>query len=140
MKVFLGGTCNGTTWRDELIPSLKALDISYFNPVVEDWTPECQSMEVLEKEEFCDVHLYHITSAMEGVFSIAEAVHSAHTVGKECIFTVNKKGFTTGQLKSLRAVMDLISELGGHIHFDGDSMEHLLETLEFLQADHKLSI
>ena len=31
-KVFLGGTCNNSTWRDELIPQLK---IDYFNPVVE---------------------------------------------------------------------------------------------------------
>lgn len=35
MKVFLGGTCNDTTWRDELIKKLK---INYFNPVVDDWT------------------------------------------------------------------------------------------------------
>ena len=36
-KVFLGGTCNGSTWREELIP---ILEINYFNPVVSDWTPE----------------------------------------------------------------------------------------------------
>jgi hypothetical protein len=32
-KVFLGGTCAETTWRDDLIPKLQ---IDYFNPVVED--------------------------------------------------------------------------------------------------------
>ncbi len=37
-KVFLGGTCNESTWRDRVIKDLK---IDYFNPVVEDWTPEC---------------------------------------------------------------------------------------------------
>jgi hypothetical protein len=37
--VFLGGTCNNSKWRDILIPKLK---VSYFNPVVENWTPECQ--------------------------------------------------------------------------------------------------
>ena len=42
MKVFLGGTCNESTWRDDLI---KALKINYFNPVVEDWTPDCQQEE-----------------------------------------------------------------------------------------------
>lgn len=30
-KVFLGGTCNGSIWREKLIPLLK---IDYFNPVV----------------------------------------------------------------------------------------------------------
>ena len=28
MKVFLGGTCNGSKWRDEII---KLLEIDYFN-------------------------------------------------------------------------------------------------------------
>ena len=36
-KVFLGGTCNNSTWREELIPQLK---IDYYNPVVKDWTLE----------------------------------------------------------------------------------------------------
>ena len=34
-KVFLGGTCNDSLWREELI---KKLEIDYFNPVVDDWT------------------------------------------------------------------------------------------------------
>ena len=38
MKVFLGGTCNNSKWRDKLIPML---NIDYFNPVVDDWTEEC---------------------------------------------------------------------------------------------------
>lgn len=39
-KVFLGGTCANTTWREELIKLIKG--ISYFNPVVDDWTLEAQ--------------------------------------------------------------------------------------------------
>ena len=35
-KVFLGGTCNESTWRDELMPLLKNEGVEYFNPVVED--------------------------------------------------------------------------------------------------------
>lgn len=35
MKVFLGGTCNGSKWREELIPLLQ---VGYFNPVVDEWT------------------------------------------------------------------------------------------------------
>ena len=38
MKVYLGGTCNNSNWRNKLITILK---VDYFNPVVEDWTPEC---------------------------------------------------------------------------------------------------
>lgn len=44
MKIFLGGTCCETTWRDELIPYLEKANIEYFNPVVKDWTPECQAI------------------------------------------------------------------------------------------------
>lgn len=60
-KVFLGGTCNESTWRDELIPKLEEIDFDYFNPVVEDWTPECQDIEIYEKANNCDIHLYVIT-------------------------------------------------------------------------------
>lgn len=74
IKVFLGGTCNGSTWRDELIPKLK---IDYFNPVVKDWTPECQAEEERQKNEECLIHLYVITPQQKGVFSIAEMIESA---------------------------------------------------------------
>lgn len=57
MKVFLGGTCNESTWRDQLISMLK---IDFFNPVVEDWTPECQEEEIKQRNE-CDFCLYVIT-------------------------------------------------------------------------------
>ena len=43
MKVFLGGTCNGSNWREELI---KELDIDYFNPVIENWDDKAQVNEV----------------------------------------------------------------------------------------------
>ena len=49
-RIFLGGTCNGSLWRNQIIPKLK---IDFFNPVVEDWTPECQEEEIRQREE-CD--------------------------------------------------------------------------------------
>ena len=63
MKVFLGGTCNESTWRDDLI---KKLEIDYFNPVVEDWTEECMAEEIRQRES-CDYCLYVITPRMTGV-------------------------------------------------------------------------
>jgi len=34
VEVFLGGSCNPTTWRaDVAIPALKELGISFYNPV-----------------------------------------------------------------------------------------------------------
>lgn len=33
-EIFLGGSCNPTTWRqDEAIPILEKLGITYYNPV-----------------------------------------------------------------------------------------------------------
>jgi len=115
-KVFLGGTRNGSMWRDELIPLLK---IDYFNPVVDDWTPECQDIEIEEKEKFCNIHLYVITKEMVGVFSIAEAVDSANNYSKTTIFHVMSDGFDGKQLKSLKATANLIESRDGIVNFNG---------------------
>ena len=52
-KVFLGGTVNGSTWREQLIPLLDESKISYFNPVVEDWNEQVQQEEIRQRKE-CD--------------------------------------------------------------------------------------
>lgn len=44
-NVFLGGTCAELTWREQLMPMLDKFNITYFNPVVDDWTEECQVIE-----------------------------------------------------------------------------------------------
>ena len=118
-KVFLGGTCNNSTWRDFLIPSIQ---VDYFNPVVKDWTPECKAIEDIEKKSKCDIHLYVITKEMTGTYSIAESVDSAYTKGKITIFHVIPDGFDIGQLKSLYAVVDIIKKAGGIAYVDTDLM------------------
>lgn len=116
-KVFLGGTCAKSTWRDELIP---VLDIPYFNPVVEDWTPACQIMEETQKLHDCGIHLYVITKEMTGVFSIAEAIESVHMKEKITIFHIIPGGFNNAQLKSLEAVKNMIIKHGGIAYVDLD--------------------
>jgi len=74
MKVFLGGTCNGSEWRKTLIP---LLEIEYFDPVVSDWNEEAQEREA-EAKEACDLRLYVITPMMAGFYSIAEAVDDSN--------------------------------------------------------------
>lgn len=117
-KIFLGGTCAETTWRNELINKLNS--IPYFNPVVEDWTPECQAIEVQEKEFECNIHFYCITKEMQGVFSIAEVVDSVHNKFKRTILHVIPDGFEKGQIKSLQAVVDLVNSRGGIAYIDND--------------------
>jgi len=115
-KVFMGGTCAETTWRDELI---KVLQVDYFNPVVEDWNPECQEEEYKQKE-LCNIHLYVITKEMQGVFSIAEVIDSVHTDNKITILHIIPKGFDDKQLKSLKAVVDLVVKRGGIAYIDDE--------------------
>jgi len=82
-KVFLGGTCNGSLWRNDLIKDLK---IDYFQPQAEDWTPEMMQKEIKQREE-CDFCLYVITPKMTGVYSIAEVVDDSNKRPGETIFS-----------------------------------------------------
>ena len=115
-KVFLGGTCNDSKWRNELIPMLT---IDYFNPVVEDWTEACYNEELRQRAE-CDYVLYVITPKMAGFYSIAEVVDDSNKRPEKTIFAFfmgdNMEYFDKKQLKSLHAVKDLI-EINGAISF-----------------------
>lgn len=117
-KWFLGGTCAETTWRDELMPLLDEEGIDYFNPVVEDWTPADQEREEEEKNSKCNVHLYVITPEMQGVYSIAEIIHSAHlantygtSVDRVIFAVLESPEWDKGQTKSLNAVMDMVGNI-----------------------------
>lgn len=126
-KVFLGGTCANTTWREVIIPRL---NIPYFNPVVEDWTPIHQAIEETQKG-LCGIHLYVLTSAMEGVFSVAEVVNSSHDKTKVTVLQVRPDGFTEGQLKSLKAVVAMVEKNGAvtTINDDLNQSVHILNNI-----------
>jgi hypothetical protein len=50
-QVFLGGSCNPTTWRHEqAIPYLESRSLSFYNPQVSDWTPDLVEIEHQAKE------------------------------------------------------------------------------------------
>lgn len=70
--VFLGGTCGKNNWRDELIYNLKGMGVNtenLFNPVVADWTPECQAAEDKAKAE-ADCMLFYLDNPMTGEWGI----------------------------------------------------------------------
>lgn len=113
--VFLGGTCNDSTWRETLISQL---EVSYFNPVVEDWTEECMAEELRQREisNFC---LYVITADMTGVYSIAEAIDDSNKRPDKTIFSFVEDGFNRHQIKSLMQVAKMVKSNGGHtMQFD----------------------
>lgn len=127
-KVFLGGTCNKSNWRNTLIPMLH---IDYFNPLVTDWDENCQKEEERQKT-ICNYHLYVITPRMRGVFSIAEAVDSSNRNPRGTIFCVLDKDkgylpmthsrFNVEEIKSLNAVKNMVSQNGAYV---ADSLEEI---------------
>ena len=114
-KVFLGGTCNNSTWRDDLI---KLLKIDYFNPVVSDWNEEAQKREEQERED-CDFCLYVITPLMTGVYSIAEVAEDSIKRPEKTLFCFleedTDKLFDKHQIKSLGQVGKMVERNGAKI-------------------------
>ena len=94
-------------WRDKLISLLK---IDYFNPVVDDWTPDCQDEERRQKK-ICDLQLYVITPKMTGTFSIAELIDSSNKNPKGTVFMIIPEDggltYDEGQRRSLEAVSNM---------------------------------
>lgn len=130
MKVFLGGTCAESKWREAIIPQLKC---DYFNPVVDDWTPECQKIEEDEKK-ICDYHLYVITPKMKGMFSIAEAVNDSKELRQgRCVFCVTKeeddRDWDEGERRSLNAISNMIANNGGVVFNNLDDVVKYLNNI-----------
>jgi len=125
-KVFLGGTCNGSLWRNDVIKKLK---IHYYNPVGEEWTPEMMKEELKQREQ-CDFCLYVITPKMEGFFSIAEVVDDSNKRPGKAIFCFLKedegKTFSDVQLRSLEQIAKMVKENGATV------FQTLTEVTEFL--------
>jgi len=112
-KVFLGGTVNGSNWRDKLI---KNLEIDYFNPVVDDWT-EDDYKEELKQRKNCDFCLYVLTPKMKGIYSVAETIDDSNKRPEKTIYTfLDKDGdkkWDDEQIKSADKVGVMVKENGG---------------------------
>ncbi|XP_055851824.1 uncharacterized protein LOC129916072 isoform X2 [Episyrphus balteatus] len=81
VEVFLGGSCNPTTWRkDVAIPALESLGISFYNPQVSDWTPDLIELEHRAKEK-ARVLFFVMDSETR---ASAGAIEAAHIAGQNC--------------------------------------------------------
>lgn len=114
-RVFLGGTCNESSWRNLIIPMLT---IDYFNPVVDDWTEDCMKRE-LEERKSCDYCLYTITPKMIGVYSIAEVVDDSNKRPEKTVLVLLRDDanlkFDDSQWKSLGAVAKMVKANNGQV-------------------------
>ena len=134
VKIFLGGTCAESTWREELIEKLDSSKLTWFNPVVDDWTPECMENEIRERN-ICDLVLYTITPRMKGVYSIAEVVDDSNKQPSKTILCIlkedvddngNKISFDKAQLKSMNQVARMVLSNGGRTFFSLDELADYL--------------
>jgi hypothetical protein len=128
-KVFLGGTCNGSQWREKIKPLLR---IDYFDPVCEgEWNEEAYQRELHERET-SDFVMYVITPRMTGVYSIAEVVDDSNKRPEKTLFCyLTSDGddvFSEAQLKSLKAVSRMVENNGGK------AFDNLTDMAEFLNV------
>jgi raw len=76
-EVFLGGSCNPTTWRQDVaIPTLKQLCITFYNPQVTHWGPELVELEWKAKQH-ATILFFVMDNETRSVASLIEAAHSA---------------------------------------------------------------
>jgi hypothetical protein len=70
--VFLGGACNPTTWRrDLLMPFLDGLGVSYYNPQVDEWHPDLIAVE-REAKEKAKIYFFVVSNQTRGLASMIE--------------------------------------------------------------------
>ncbi|CAF1333440.1 unnamed protein product [Adineta steineri] len=76
-EVFLGGSCNPTTWRyEQAIPYFQARSISYYNPQVPNWTPDLVEIEHRAKE-LAPLLFFVIDYSTRSLAAIAEVCYLA---------------------------------------------------------------
>lgn len=76
-EVFLGGSCNPTTWRTDIaIPMLNNMGITFYNPQVSQWRPELLEAEYYAKEN-ATVMFFVMDNQTRGVSALIEVAHLA---------------------------------------------------------------
>ena len=133
MKVFLGGTCAGRKWRNEIIPLLQC---DYYNPIVKNWSEEDRLREVRERQT-ADYVLYVLTADMAGVYSIAEVIDDSNKRPQKTILCILYDGFGPKMSHSLNAVAHLAEENGAKVCEDLNEVVQFLNTHQLVEDFNK---
>jgi hypothetical protein len=100
-EVFLGGSCNPTTWRyEQAIPYFQLRSISYYNPQVANWTPDLVDIEHRAKE-LAPLLFFVIDHSTRSLAAIAEIGYLAAR-GKNIIVVMNPMPKDKNQIKFLQ--------------------------------------
>jgi hypothetical protein len=136
----LFGTCGGSRWRDPFVAAYRERGIRWFNPQVDNWTPECADIEAqhLARDE---IILFPVTGETYGTgslaetgFSLLQAVRTSAT--RYVVFMIEQAlapelmGNEAAAKESLRArklVAAHLNENRSPNAFKVDSLEAMLE-------------
>ena len=131
MKVFLGGTCGNSTWRSELMPQLDS-SIDAYNPVVPNWTEECQKIEDDHKEND-DIVLFVITPETKSPYSISEITRFSIVCPERTVVCVlpeaNGMVFEAHEAKAWDKILKDISQDGTTVCANLEEVAKHLNTL-----------
>ncbi len=138
VKVFLGGTCASSTWREELQSKLDQERIETFNPVVPNWTPECQAEEDLHRQTD-DICLYVITPEGEGFYSFVEVTDDSNKRPESTVLCLleeaNGKRFEGHMLKCALKTAKLVAKNGVFVTDNLDQLAQYLNTYKLRPKD-----
>ena len=106
-RVFLGGTCGNNHWRDNVISQLVSQgvpEVVLFNPVVEDWTEECQVIEDRVKAE-AEFVVFYLASPKDenpnsvSAYSLVEATMALYDDPDRAVVVFDTDGLSDHVLK-----------------------------------------
>lgn len=110
-QIFLGGSCNPTTWRRDIaIPYLEYKRIRYYNPQVDDWRPELVQIEAAAKD-IAQVLLFHIDNQTLGTSSLVEI---AYLLGRRRKLVVSMEDIAGARHAEVAAARRYVCELHKH--------------------------
>jgi len=76
-QVFLGGSCNPTTWRRDLaIPHLTNAGVTFYDPQVDNWSPRYVELEDQAKES-SEILFFVVDNQTRGIASMVELAYLA---------------------------------------------------------------
>ena len=107
--VFLGGSCDPTTWRkDKAIPQLQAADVSFFNPQTDSWSTAFVALENRAKEQ-AHVLLFVIDAQTRAIASMLEAAEliARGRVLVLCVQSISDGASIDGDVVTGRQLKDL---------------------------------
>jgi len=86
--IFLGGSCNPTTWRTDIsVPLLQKNNVHFFNPQVDDWTPDLMVQEQNAKKN-AEVLLFVVDGVTRSIASMVE-IAELISIGRKLVLVIN---------------------------------------------------